>query len=453
MALSTARTAGGEIADKSLAPIFAELAERFAAGFPLEMPALRTVGREAEFPIVAADGEAVDARRLWQTLLINPQLEPEYGASALGQRDFIVGLKGPDFSYALEVGLGTIEISTRPCNNLFEVQEIMRSAVAHLVSAAARASWRVLGYGVQPRSRPSLRIMSPKQRYLSLYRAMADPWLWYTVTAADQLHVAISRGEMVRMLNYGSLITPIIIALCANSPVYAGKESPYCSAREGVMAAIRANEHRHGMLPRPMRDLADFVETISQVTYLIVRAGGEIVPSSIPFTEYLREHGADYPAFLFHEHYIWNSARLRAAYGTIEMRPACQQPWTETMAVAALNLGLIEAEAAIHPLIIDELGEEYWGRMRTYHQQVIRFGLDAPQPAPDLLRRVLGLAETALARRGCGEERLLTPVWRRLDRRQNPAQRARIVFRHDGMAGLIDHVTIRPGEVKRAGHR
>lgn len=453
MALANAQDSTIDSADSELAPTFVELAERFAAGFPLERSRLRTVGREAEFPIVAASGEAVDARRLWQTLLTNPQLEPEYGAGALGQRNFIVGLKGPDFSYALEVGLGTIEISTRPCQTLFEIQEIMYDAVAHLVSAAAQAGWRVLGYGVQPLSRPSLRIMSPKQRYLSLYRAMADPWLWYTVTAADQLHVSITRSEMVQMLNYGSLITPIIIALCANSPVYAGKESPYCSAREGVMAAIRANEHRHGMLPRPMRDLADFVETISRATYLIVRAGGEIVPSSIPFTEYLREHGADYAAFLFHEHYIWNSARLRAAYGTIEMRPACQQPWHEMMAVAALNLGLIEAERAIHPLLIDELGTNYWDRMRTYHQQVIRYGLDAPQPAPDMLQRVLGLVEEALAGRGCGEERLLAPVWRRLDRRQNPAQRARVVFRHDGVAGLIDHATIRPGEVKRGDSR
>ncbi len=435
--------------DAELAPIFAELAERFAAGFPLTTPTPRTVGREAEFPIVAATGEAVDARRLWQALLTNPALEPEYGAGALGQRDFIVGLKGPDFSYALEVGLGTVEISTKPCQNLFEIQEIMQDAVAQLVSAAARAGWRVLGYGVQPLSPPSLRIMSPKQRYLSLYRAMADPWLWYTVTAADQLHVAIGRAEMTAMLNYGSLITPIVIALCANSPVYAGRESPYCSAREGVMAAIRANEHRHGMLARPMRDLADFIETIAQATYLIVRAGGEIVPSSIPFTEYLRTHGADYPAFLFHEHYIWNSARLRAAYGTLEIRPACQQPWTETMAVAALNLGLVEAQPTLHTLMIEELGDDYWGRMRTYHQQVIRYGLDAPQPIPDLLRRVLTQTEAALTARGFGEERLLAPLWRRLERRQNPAQRARIVFRHDGLTGLLNHATIRPGAVKR----
>jgi gamma-glutamylcysteine synthetase len=429
--------------DRSLEQIFAALAERFAAGFAVERPALRTVGREAEFPVVDTNGETVDVRRLWQTLLANPQLEPEYGPGP--QRNFITGLKGPDYSYALEVGLGTIEVTTRPCQDLFEIQQLMAEAVARLVSAAARAGWRVLGYGIQPVTPPQLRIMSPKQRYLSLFRAMGDPWLWYTVTAADQLHVSVSREEMVQLLNFGSLVTPIIIALCANSPIYGGQDSPYCSAREGGMAAIRANEHRHGMLARPMTSLADFIETVSQSTYLILRAGGEIVPSSIPFTEYLREHGADYAAFLFHEHYIWNSARLRAAYGTLEIRPACQQPWGENMAVAALNLGLVEAASTVSALIVEALGEDYWEKMRLYHQQVVRYGLDAPQPAPQLLQRALALAEEALAARRRGEERLLSPLWRRVERRQNPAQRARIVFRQDGIQGLLDHVTLRPG--------
>ena len=429
--------------DRSLEAIFAALAERFAAGFAVERPALRTVGREAEFPVVDADGESVDVRRLWQTLLANPQLEPEYGPGP--QRNFITGLKGPDYSYALEVGLGTIEVNTRPCADLFEIQQLMAEAVSRLVSAAARAGWRVLGYGIQPVTSPQLRIMSPKQRYLSLFRAMGEPWLWYTVTAADQLHVAVSRAEMVQLLNFGNLVTPILIALCANSPIYGGQESPYCSAREGRMAAIRANEHRHGMLVRPMASLVDFIETVSQSTYLILRAGGDVVPSSIPFTEYLREHGADYTAFLFHEHYIWNSARLRAAYGTLEIRPACQQPWAENMVVAALNLGLVEAASAISALIVEGLGEDYWEKMRLYHQQVVRYGLDAPQPAPQLLQRALALAEEALAARGRGEERLLSPLWRRVERRHNPAQRARIVFRQDGIRGLLDHVTLRPG--------
>ena len=155
------------------------------------------------------------------------------------------------------------------------------------------------------------------------------------------------------MLNYGNMMSPVIIALCANSPIYGGNDSHFCSAREGVMAEIRAGEHRHGMPPEPYASLYDFVRTLSQPTYLIVREGGDIVPSSRPFYTHLAENGPDFQAFLFHEHYIWNSARLRAAYGTLEVRPACQQPWPETMAAAALTLGLAEASQPIMAYIQD----------------------------------------------------------------------------------------------------
>lgn len=429
--------------DAALEPIYARLAERFAASFAATLSGPRTVGREAEYPIVGLRGEAVDTRRLWNVLLESGDLEPEYGSGAPGHQPFIVGLKGRDYSYALEVGLGTIELNTRPCRDLFEIERIMQAAVERLVHAAARFGWRVLGYGVQPVSPPTIGLMSPKQRYLSLYRAMGNAWLWYTVTASDQLQFAVGRDEMLHMLNYGNLMAPLIIALCANSPVYAGKLSPFCSAREGVMADIRSTEHRHGMPPTPYTSMFDFVRTLSQPTYLITRAGGDIVPSSRPFWAYLAENGPDYQAFLFHEHYVWNSARLRAAYGTLEVRPACQQPWGEHMAAAALTLGLAEASHSILAYIQGSLGADYWQQLRVYHQQVIRHGLRAPQPASDFLAEIVQRAQAGLRARGFGEETLLAPLWSRLARRQNPAQRARVIFQSDGPAAMVEAATIR----------
>ena len=429
--------------DAALEPIYARLAERFAASFAPTLAGPRTVGREAEYPVVGLRGEAVDVRRLWNVLLESGDFEPEVGPGAPGHQPFIVGVKGHDYSYALEVGLGTIELNTRPCHDLFEIERIMQVAVARLVHAAARFGWRVLGYGVQPVSPPTLGLMSPKQRYLSLYRAMGSAWLWYTVTASDQLQFAISRDEMLHMLNYGNLMAPIIIALCANSPLYAGKLSPFCSAREGVMADIRSTEHRHGVPPVPYASLFDFVRTLSQPTYLIARAGGDIVPSSRPFSAYLAENGPDYQAFLFHEHYVWNSARLRAAYGTLEVRPACQQPWSEHMAAAALTLGLAEASHTILAYIQSTLGEDYWQQLRVYHQQVIRHGLRAPQPAPGFLAEIVQRAQAGLLARGFGEEALLAPIWSRLSRHQNSAQRARAVFTADGLAALVEAAVVR----------
>ncbi|MCB9140003.1 MAG: hypothetical protein H6642_16800 [Caldilineaceae bacterium] len=424
------------------ASALAALAQRFVASFPAASVLPRTVGREAEFPIVTATGAAADLRRLWGDLLTYDDMTPVFGASARHRDEFIVGLDSPDFSYALEVGVGTVEVTTRPCRDLLEIEVIMQEAAARLVRAAARHGWRLLGYGIQPLTPPSLAIMAPKQRYFSLYRAMGESWLWYTVTASDQVQVSVSRAEMIDQLNFMNLMTPVIIGLCANSPIYAGEVSPFCSAREGRMAEIYTTEHRHGMLPRPMAHAADFIATLAESTYLIVRDEQEIYPSSEPFSAYLARNGPDYDAFLFHDHYIWNSARLRAQYGTIEIRPACQQPWNEHMAASALGLGLVEGMARIAPMVEAQLGPACWTIMEEYHRQVTRYGLRAGEPVPGFLTAVLDGVETALFERGFGEERLLAPLRRRLERRLNPAQEARRVFRSDGMAGLLRHAAV-----------
>jgi gamma-glutamylcysteine synthetase len=333
---------------------------------------------------------------------------------------------------------------------LFEIARIMEEAVTRLVVAALDHGWQLLGYGIQPVTPASLPIMSPKQRYQSLYRAMGQEWLWYTVTASDQIQIDIRRDELVHILNFGNLMAPVIIALCGNSPVYAGALSPYCSGREGQMAAIHASEHRHGMPVRPYTSIEDYVATVSESTYLILRADNVVVPSSRPFTDYLATHGPDFEAFLFHEHYIWNSARLRVHYGTVEIRPACQQPWDEQMAAAALGLGLIEASREIDEFVQSVLGNAYWTTMRTYHRQVIRSGLAAPQPAPNFLSQIAVMAAEGLRRRGLGEERLLDPIFTRLERRLNPAQRVHYIFQADGVYGLLRRTAIRHAATKPA---
>jgi len=417
------------------------LAERFTACFSPQKPAHRTIGREAEYPVVRADGQPADVRRILEQLRAIDGLEAHYDTHS---PNLIVSVSAATYNYALEVGVGTIEITTHPEETLFAIQASVQNAVQRVVRSAARHSWQVLGYGIQPVTPPSLQIMAPKQRYQSLYRAMGANWLWYTVTASDQCHVTVGQPEMVQMLNVGNMMAPVIIALCGNSPIFGGKPSPFCSAREGRMAAIQATEHRHGMPLRPYTSIADYIHVVAQSTYLIVQEGGEIIPSRRPFSDYLREHGPDFDAFLYHEHYIWNSARLRSTYGTIEIRPACQQPWSEQMAAAALTVGLMEAVPEIDAYIQDELGQAYWSIMQTYHQQAIRHGLAAPQPAPNFLATLVTLAEKGLQQRGYGEERLLTPIQNRLLRRQNPAQRARQVYANDGMQGLLRYAAIHP---------
>ena len=281
------------------------------------------------------------------------------------------------------------------------------------------------------------------------------------MTASDQTHVDVSRDEAVSVLNFAILMAPVVVALCANSPVVAGALTGDCSGREGRMISALYGE-RHGMIVRPYADLTDFVARLSRMPALLYREGERLLPDGRPFVEVLRadfgmagSEGAAlspgcFDAFLLHDHYIWHSARLRTAYGTVELRPACQQPPHELMAATALYLGLVEgreeitdymqtalAPAGEESVSLDPLAE-CWPRMQQYHEQVVRAGLAAPEPVPGFLADILELAATALARRGYGEEGMLAPLWRRLERRENPAQRVRRVFAEEGLEGLIE---------------
>ena len=465
--------------ESSLHNAYESLAARFAAHFPPRLQGPRTVGREAEFPVVDQAGRAADIDQLWPLLLKNEDAAESSKRGSLSplsstlsplkvkrdavNTDLIVGLDGASYSFALEVGKGTIELNVGPCATLFELESTFRTALERLVRAAAQLGWRVLGYGVQPLSPPTRALLSPKQRYRTLADIMGADWIWYTVTASDQAHVDVSRDEAVSVLNFGNLMAPVIVALCANSPVVAGELTDDCSGREGRMIDAPYGQ-RHGMIARPYADLTDFVARLSRLPSLLRREGELLLPDRRPFADVLRadygtarSEGADlsphssslspgcFDAFLLHDHYIWHNARLRTAYGTVELRPACQQPPHELMAAAALYLGLVEGHAQITEYVQTALAPPRgqnevltplsgcWPRMKQYHHQAVRAGLAAgtaraaPEPAPGFLAEVLALAESALARRGYGEERMLTPLWQRLEQKENPAQRATLL--------------------------
>ena len=386
---------------------YESLAVRFAEHFPARLQGPRTVGREAEFPVVDQAGRAADIDWLWPLLLKSEDTAKSYERGSLSplkvkrdavNTDLIVGLDGDSYSYALEVGKGTIELNVGPCATLFELESAFLSALERLVRAAAQLGWRVLGYGVQPLSPPTRALLSPKQRYGALADIMGADWIWYTVTASDQAQVDVSRAEAVSVLNFGNLIAPVVVALCANSPVVAGELTDDCSGREGRMIDAPYGR-RHGMIDRPYADLTDFVARLSRLPALLRRVGERLLPDGRLFSDVLREdYGAAtsegaalssgcFDAFLLHDHYIWHSARLRTAYGTVELRPACQQPPHELMAAAALYLGLVEGREQITDYIQTALapaGEEKedcaplsacWPRMKQYHERVIRAGL------------------------------------------------------------------------------
>ena len=165
--------------------------------------------------------------------------------------------------------------------------------------------------------------MTPRPRYLSLQQRIGDPWLSYTLTASDQVHVSTHPDELVRVLNVTNALVPAVVALLGNSSVYTeavasgqGQGGPFCSGREGLMGGMRhAFPHRHGMPEKVFASLEDWTSRMCDHTDFVVDPG-----SARSFQQLIAEGDMTFADFLSHEKSVFHSSRPRALTGTIEQR-------------------------------------------------------------------------------------------------------------------------------------
>ncbi len=419
------------------------LARRFRAGFSEHPSAMRKVGREAEYPVVDETGAGFDIASLWARL----KRADDHGPCLDEVRDVhgrLVGLQCPRFTFASEVGLGTIEVITGPRHDLLQLAADHEAAVARLLEATAEVGAIVLGLGCQPLTPPSEAWMTPKARYGLLLERIGPPWCAFTITASDQVHIDIAAPEIAAMTNLGNILSPVFIALCGNSPIVEGQDTGVVSWREHAMGAIDPGDARHGMPHEALLNLSDHIGRLCDLPHYIHKQEGVAQLGTGGFADFLT--GLDttdseeaFAAFLVQDHYVWHSARPRSGHGTVELRAACQQPWDAHMSVAALSLGIVAGGAEIGRYLSDVLGPAAWDRMLTWRRQVVQEGLRAPEPVPGLVAGVLDRAKGALRSRGRREAQYIEPLYRRLSMGQSPADGARQAFAEGGMSQLLAH--------------
>lgn len=338
-----------------------------------------------------SDGSAADVRHLLSTIARNAETgswraihENCYDRLlSTEDKNHLVSLHSADdgTELILEVGWGTIEIATNVCDDLFEMKRKHERALRLVVDTAESIGMRVLGFGIQPRTEPTLQLLSPKARYGVMKDVIGHEWLSFTATASDQLHVDVERGEMTDVLNVSNAMSAVVIALCGNSSVYAGQKSSFVSSREGLMSAMS----RHGMPERYFRSVDDYVDAICDLRYLMrpVKGGWRAIEGDVTFREHVAEFGADWTSFLAHDHYVWYSARARTKQRTVELRSACQQPFSDHMSAAALQLGIVEGASSILRYMNETFGCEHdgdamhamWENMLRMRRYAIRNGL------------------------------------------------------------------------------
>jgi glutamate---cysteine ligase / carboxylate-amine ligase len=303
-----------------------------------------------------------------------------------------------------------IELKTDVCGDPSDAERQLRG----LRRAVRDLGFGLLAVGLHPTDGFDEAPIVRRPRYIEVHEDLRG--LLWTPPCGLHVHVGMPDPETaVQVANAMRHHLPMLQALTANSPFWAGVDSGLASARTAVVRS-----YPRFQIPRAFRDYEDFCAVVAQA---VTAAGVE-----------------DYT-------YIWWDVRLHPRLGTLEIRAFDTQTTpAENAAVAALIRALAAREidrGSTPPLFREALEESYFQASR-YGLQASLLGEDGVRlPAEEMARRML--EEARPYARELGGDESLSEIDRTISE-GNGADGQRRTHRAAGMEALLEELAERTAE-------
>ena len=214
----------------------------------------------------------------------------EFGWKPIYEKNNIIGLTKDDKSITLEPG-NQIELSGAKLNNIHEACAESHEYLFELKQVIEKLNFKIISAGFDPISKLSDIPNNPKQRYEVMTKDMPEGGslsldMMYR-TCGTQLNVDyVSEQDFTKKFKLSNYITPINIALFANSSVLEKKDSGYFSYRSHAW-----QQTSRGGLPEffledfNFEKYADFVMNMSLL--FLQRDGKYISGKNYTFKDYM----------------------------------------------------------------------------------------------------------------------------------------------------------------------
>jgi glutamate--cysteine ligase len=296
---------------------------------------------------LAYEGEGPSVRRVIEVY------SAARGGALVLEGDRPVGIDGAWGGITLEPG-GQVEWSSRPARDLTELAlEIGAHLTAmHGVAASLGVSW--LDVAVDPSTPVSEMHWMPKARYGIMREIMAKrgrlAHRMMTQTASVQCAFDYASNEdWTRKFRAAALMTPLAVALFANSSRVDGKESGWASYRQAIW---RETDPDRCDLPdivfEPQFGIDAWVEWVCDVpTLFLRRENGLIASGGTPLRALLDRCGCDAVTMEDWELHLSSIFTEVRSYGYIEVRSADLQPGPLILAVPSFWTGLLYDDGAL----------------------------------------------------------------------------------------------------------
>lgn len=425
--------------------------ELIEEAFPTECTEPRHTGPEEEFVVVDARGFAADITPLFPAL-VQEGWQSKHDAVT----GALVGVHQNGVEIGMDVGVGTLEIGFPHVGNLLDHIGVRANVLGFVDERLGGLGLlRLRDYAIQPRTPPNERLWAPKGRGDAFRRIFPPAVHMNTLTASSQVHIDLARHEVIPALETLLALAPVLIAINANSPVWAGAPDPdkMLAARQHAWYGFTVNhgywdnvrcgapafvgEQRAERAPASLEELA---QSLCAAPFIVRVKGQTVEHPGVPFHVWYAREGHNLSqderrmAYLNHEGTVWWQARARVLFGTLEVRPSCQNK--DAVATDALVLGLVENLEASLAFVRATGSHEKWRALET---AALTQGLHST-PLCEAASHVLALGEEGLRHRGFGEEVLLDPLKARVREAASPAHTKLDTFTRDGIEAFLAHL-------------
>ena len=473
--IETAETKSEYIANRQLVESLTTL---LRSQYPPKRKHPRKLSVRAQFPVCGLDGKAGDTGMLWP-FMKGEGFEPYREANGMQS-----ALHGEHFSYSVTAGRGVIEIQIHPCETLHELNERLIDAVDRIKPAAERWKKHVRAYGGQPGTARTPECLTHKFHYFSLLRKIEEPYLYRGLQATNRFWMECDQTELLDILNWSHLLSPLVQSLSANTPIFAGEDGHYPSSRwhqQAELSEKTVGDGRWQLVDHPYSGIDEWMFHLLHQPHLLARdEEGWLNPAEGLFGEYLEsidrqaiEHWSD---VLDHMETLWTQthpvlhsdnalpAALQGQAG-LQLAETEQQGLPETLAISALLLGCLEEREALehwwedlvpdppakrefglwpHQILEKNLKykKDVWMPFKEYWLRFMKQGLAYPEPFFGCFDGMLKHATIGLQKRGLGEEVYLQPLTERIQKQYEPHRELRRTYILKGIEGLVRKVSI-----------
>lgn len=331
---------------------------------------------------------------------------------------------------SLEPG-GQVEFSTPPLETLAELAAAVENHKSELLAVTNPDEVAWIASGVSPfQSAEDIQLgVRARHRLMAEYLPERCPMALAMMKATASTQVAFDYADEVdamRKFRVALTLSPIINAIWANSPYYAGRPTGFASYRSQIWLGM--DPDRSGLLPEFLNRGPSFdrwVDYLLHVPMLFVCHGGQYSPAGgMTFAEFLRRgHNGRKPTMAdweIHLTTVFPEVRLKHF---LEIRGADANPPALALAVPALWMGLLYDEESLG------LAESLCGTIEPQElpglfAESSRTGLATPFAGTTLLTlatRAVVIARNGLERLGEPDAtRFLTPANEVLRSGQSP---------------------------------